>query len=179
MALGVVAVIVEDLFVDPSRRQFGAMPEMDPLTEDGALQEANLVAARVDVMTGDVGLLFDLRQALQLRTGNTAVLIARGVDRFEWGVPDPRDLPFVAHMVVRSSPTIDGSWFELELGCVRGSGLRLRARSAEFFVGVVPGLGAAPPDFVADGPELVRAEMPAWGSVFVPSHATFLDRHPG
>ncbi len=168
-------MIIEELFTDPTRRDYAAMPEMDPLTEEGALQEADLVAVKLDVMTASAGLLFDLRNALQLRLGNAALLIARGVDRFEWDVQDARDLPFVAHIVTGSTPAIAGCRFELTLGFVPDAGLSLRARGAEFFVGAVPDLGEAPPDFLEGSADLIRAEMPGWASVFVPGYATFLD----
>jgi len=175
VALGVDAVIVADLFSDPNRRSHAAMPEMDPLTEAGALQEADLVAVSFDVLTASAGLLFDLRNALQLQSGNAALLIARGVDRFAWDAQDLRDLPFVSHLVTGSSPSVDGCRFTLSLGMVPDAGLTLRARGAEFFVGDVPGLGEAPPDFFECSADLVRAEMPGWQSVFVPGYATFLD----
>lgn len=168
-------MIIEELFTDPSRRSYAAMPEMDPLTEEGALQEADLVAVKLDVMTASAGLLFDLRNALQLRSGNAALLIARGVDRFEWDVQDVRDVPFVSHLVTGSAPSVDGCLFELALGFVPDAGLTLRARGAEFFVGNVPALGEAPPDFLESSADLIRAEMPGWASVFVPGYATFLD----
>lgn len=171
-------MIIDGLFTDPSRRSYAAMPEMDPLTEEGALQEADLVAVRVDVMTASAGLLFDLRNALQLRSGNAALLIARGVDRVEWDVQDVRDLPFVSHLVTQSVPSIDDGRFALTLGLVPDAGLTLRARGAEFFVGDVPDLGDAPPDFLEGSPDLIRAEMPGWASVFVPGYATFLDPFP-
>jgi hypothetical protein len=68
---------IEDLFTDADRRRLTAQPEMDPLTEASALQEAQLLDVRVHALSSTVGLLFDLRTALQFMEGNTALLIAR------------------------------------------------------------------------------------------------------
>jgi hypothetical protein len=52
------------------------------------------------------------------------------------------------------------------------------ATSAEFFVGDIPGLPEAPPDFTEDDEETVAAGMPAWNAPFHPIWATFIDPHP-
>ncbi len=77
-------MIAADLFHDPNRRSYASMPEADALTENGALQEVALVDVRFDATSGFVGLLFDLRGAIQLRDASVALLIACGVSRFEW-----------------------------------------------------------------------------------------------
>src|SRR5918997_1688834 len=79
-----VAMRALDLFHDPRRRSYASMPEMDALTEPDALQEAALVDVRLSALDNSVGLLFDLRGALQLQDGDTAILIAREVTRMSW-----------------------------------------------------------------------------------------------
>jgi hypothetical protein len=59
-------------------------PDMDALTEAGALTEAQLLDVRVHALTSTVGLLFDLRTALQLRGPNTGIVGVRGVREFSW-----------------------------------------------------------------------------------------------
>ena len=54
-------------------------PEMDPLTEKDALQEARLNEVTFDAVRGRLGLLFDLRGALQLRMAYTGLLVLGGV----------------------------------------------------------------------------------------------------
>jgi hypothetical protein len=61
---------IEDLFRIPERRAFAAKPEIDPLTEDIALMESQLLDVRFEAVTSTAGLLFDLRGALQLRLAN-------------------------------------------------------------------------------------------------------------
>lgn len=168
------AVIVLDLFHDPDRRSYAAMPEMDALTEEGALQEAALVDVRFDVIELAVGLLFDLRVALQLREGNVGLVIARGVQHLEW-VRHHQRPGRIWHAVTGSVPDNRDGHFGLRLGLVPDAELRVAAQAAEFYVGDVPGLDEAPPDFVQDSDAVIRAGIPSWDSIFVPGFATFLD----
>ncbi len=167
-------MIPADLFQDPARRSHAAMPEMDALTEQGALQEAALVAARVDVLHSAVGLLFDLRGALQLRMGTVAVLIARKVERFEWST-NRRSDHAVWYAVMDSVPDTRSGRLLLRLAFAPHAELVVEAEAAEFYVGDMPGMDQAPPDFLEDSDEVIRAGMPSWESRFVPGFATFLD----
>ncbi len=163
-----------DLLDDPDRRSYAAMPEMDALTEAGALQEAALVDVCVDAVTCSVSLLFDLRGALQLREGSVAVLIARGVERFEWR-PCPGERGRVWHAVTASIPDNSAGRFRLRLGFVSSKELVVEAAAGEFYVGDMPGMDGAPPDFVDDDIATIRAGMPSWSAPFEPGWATFLD----
>jgi len=167
-------MIAADLFHDPERRSYASMPEADALTEQGALQEAALVDVRFDAMMASVGLLFDLRGAIQLRDAPVAILIARGVSSLEW-VGDHRRPGRVWYAVTGSVPDSRRGRFHLSLGFAPDAELRVEADAAEFYVGDMPGIDAAPPDFVEDDDRVIRARMPSWASVFVPIAATFLD----
>lgn len=170
----VVAVIAADLFHDPERRSYASMPEADALTEEGALQEAALVGVCFDATTASVGLLFDLRGAIQVRDASVAVLIARGVTRLDW-VNDHGRPGRIWHAVTGSIPDNADGRFSLLLGFAPDAELRLEAKAAEFYVGDMPGIEGAPPDFVEDDEETIRAGMPGWTWTFAPTAATFLD----
>jgi hypothetical protein len=66
----------------------------------------------------------------------------------------------------------------LDVLCTDGFSIKVSALSAEFFVGDVPGLSEAPPNFPEDDEETIVAGMPAWTSRFEPGWATFLDPAP-
>lgn len=170
-------MILEELVTDPDRRSYAAQPEMDPLTESGALQEAQLLDVRVQALTSTVALLFDLRTALQLRTGNTALLVAHAVREFEWSA-EPRSSSRTAWNVVASEPTSVERLFRLQLSFVPDALLRLVAASAEFYVGDVIGLDERPPNYVSDDDAMIRSGLAGWTSLFVPVHAVFLDPAP-
>jgi hypothetical protein len=168
-------VIIEELFTDPDRRAHGGRPDMDPLTDEDALEEASLMSVRFDVWTSTLGLLFDCRLAMNLWSGNTGVLIARGIDAFNWAIRSTQVHPFYNHEVGASRPAPDGDRWTLRLIVESGSELFVRARSAEFFAGDIPGFDDRQPDFGDDSPEYIRSEMQSWDKVFVPRAATFLD----
>jgi hypothetical protein len=168
---------IEDLLSDAERRRFAAQPEADPLTEPGALQEAQLLDVRVDAVTSTVRLLFDLRTSLQFMMGNTAVLVAHGVREFRW-LAEPRTTVRTAWNVVASEPSSRGRFFCLEVGFVPNAQLTLVAESAEFYLGDVVGLRDTPPDFGRDDESSIGAGLADWRSPFTPIHAVFLDAAP-
>lgn len=173
-------ITIEDLLLSDSRwREYASQPEMNPLTEDDALQEAQLLDVRFDALRSTVGLLFELRSALQLREANTGVLIARGVQELSWSAAGKRSTDRTAWTVGGSVISNADRLFRLELGMwpAPGAQLRLVAESAAFFAGDVPGLDRIP-DYVVDDEATIRANLAGWHSPFVPVHAVFLDPAP-
>jgi hypothetical protein len=164
------------LLPDPQLRRFAAKPEMDPLTEDDALQEAQLLDVRFDALRSTVGLLFELRLALQLREGNTGVLVGRGLRELSW-TAGSRSTHRTAWTVGGSLPRNESQLFGLQLGLWPNARLVLRAESASFFVGDVPGLDRIP-NYAEDDDATIRAHLASWESEFVPVHAVFLDPEP-
>ena len=55
---------IEELFRIPAGGALAVKPEMDPLTEDIALMESQLLDVRFEAVTSTVGLLFDLRYVM-------------------------------------------------------------------------------------------------------------------
>ena len=169
-------MIAADLFHDPERRRFGVMPESDPLTEPDALQEAVLVDVRFNSVVNSVGLLFDLRNALQFQAPDAmvAVLIARGLRSLSWPIElDGRPRSWMVALSSELDPS--AGTFRFRLGFVSQPWLTLESGGAEFFVGEMDGVDAAPPDYGEDDDVTVRLGMPSWESRFAPSAATFLD----
>lgn len=168
--------IADLLHPDPALREHAALPEMDPLTEEDALQEAQVLDVRFDALAGVAAVLFELRQALQLLEASTGVLVARGVRELAWLGPE-RPAGLTAWSVGSSVPTTEDGLFRLNLVMwpFPGARLRLVAESAAFFVGVTPGLPEAPPDYGAGDRRAIDAELPGWGSPFLPLRAVFLD----
>lgn len=166
---------IDELLRSPQRRDHAAMPETDALTEVDGLQEADLVDARLIVGEASLAVLFDLRTALQYRMANTAILVMRDVGQVNWICLEQRGPRRVAHYVMSSKPDVKESLFGLELVCLRGWRLSASAAYAEFFVGDVPDLPEAPPNFIEDDERTIVAGMPAWDSMFKPEWATFLD----
>jgi hypothetical protein len=161
---------------DPEARRFAAQPEMDPLTEEDALREAQLLEVRIDALRSSVSLLLELRMAIDLRTANTGILIAYGVRELTWS-PDPRMTDETAWNIVGSVPRCEDGLFRLALDFMPNAGLEIVTTSAAFFAGDVPGLDETPPDY-GDDDAKVRVELAGWKSEFLPIHAVFLDPAP-
>lgn len=142
-----------------------AEPEMNPLVENDALQEAQVLDLRFEPLTGTLGVIFELRQALQLREGSTGVLVLRGVQALAWD-GHVRDVRFAAWSVGSSVPSVRDDLFGLSLVMWPHPGARLDLASvgAEFYVGSVPGLSEAPPDY--GDPATTRSEIASWDSEY-------------
>src|SRR5689334_16205190 len=122
-------IIVEELLsAAPEWRRFASQPEMDPLTEEHALQEAQLLDVRIDTLRSTVGLLFELRLALQLREATTGILVAHGVREFSWSA-SPRSTTRTAWNIVASTPRCEGRLFRLSLQTSPRGRLELSAAS--------------------------------------------------
>lgn len=171
---------IDDLLnLDPNLRKHASLPEMDPLTEDDALQEAQVLDVRFHALAGVVGVLFELRQALQLQEANTGILVADGVRELTWSGPS-RDTDLTAWSVGSSVPSANGRLFSMNLVMWPhpGAHLSLTAESAAFFVGEVPGLSKTPTDYSDYDRALVVGEVASWESWFEPVSAVFLDSAP-
>ena len=89
---------------------------MDPLTEEDALQEAQVLDVRFNTVTDVVGILFELRQALKLQEANAGVLVAQGVRELTWSGPG-RETALTAWSVGSSVPRAKDRLFGLAWSC--------------------------------------------------------------
>jgi hypothetical protein len=157
----------------PWRRELGSKPEMDPLSESDALLEAQVLDVHVDALRASVAVLLEMRLALQLREGNTALLVARQVTDFVWRA-ERRATARTAWNVVGSEASVSGKSLELRIGLLPWGEMFLRAGSAAFYIGDVPGLVEIPDYGLASESEL-NLMIAHWDSEFVPLRAVFLE----
>ncbi len=164
------------LAMAPSLRGFPTMLEMNPMIEDDALQEAQILDVRFDALAGVMGVIFELRQALQLRDANTGVLVTRGVRELTWSGP-ARDTALTAWSVGSSIPHANERLFTLNLVMwpYPGARLSVMAESAAFFIGDVVGLSEAPPDYSGRDRVSVAGGVATWESQFELVGVSFLD----
>lgn len=149
-------------------------PEMDPITEKGALQEAQLVEVLYNAVRCRIGLLFDLRIALQLRMHNTGLLIFDGVASFSW-VSNSSGHAKIAWNVMDSVPDNRDGLVMHTLFMLPDAELHVSARSAVFFAGDVPNLGDRAPNYLKDTDEVVAAGTQSMRSPFKPSQRSMLE----
>jgi hypothetical protein len=174
-ALGVGEVItLDELLKSPDRGSHATEPETDALANLDALQEADLVDVRFDALSASLVLLLDLRTSLQYHLANTAVLALRGLAELHWTSHDGRGSRRMAHNVMSSKPGVEYGRVTLEVVCLNGWRLWATASAGEFYVGDIPGLSEAQPNFVTDDEKTILAGMPDWESPFIPKSATFL-----
>lgn len=155
-------MIIEDLLAGWEQLVFSEAPDVNPLTDEDALQEAQLLDVRFDAVRSSVGLLFELRNALQIRTANTGVLVAQEVTRLSWSAR-PRPTVRTAWSIIDSSPKHEDQVFDLRLTMFPSAQLELAARNASFYIGDVQGIGDAPPDY-GDKEDVIRVGLPGWSS---------------
>jgi hypothetical protein len=167
-----VVVVIAAEFLRTSRTTpFLADIESDPLRDEDALCEGGLLDFLFDPVRSRVGLLFDLRGALSFRRPTVGLLIARDVAEFAWR-GDGRSGPYW-QTIMQSRPSL-GSNFGFSLGMLSGANLSIRCVSAEFLVGVMPGVGDTPPNLGRDSEETIRDGFPNWGKSFTPSGGTMV-----
>jgi hypothetical protein len=151
----------------------GVSSDVNPLTEENALQEAQMLDIRFDAVRSSVGVLYDLRTALQLQTANTGVFVATKVRDVTWS-SEQRSPAHTAWNVISSVPNrVDGR-ITLSLMMYPQASLRVIAQSAVFYVVEVPGIGDAPPDYGAEE-HLIRNGLPTWRSEFRLVEAVYSD----
>jgi hypothetical protein len=167
-------ITVEDLIWASSRVLGTPGPDMDPLIENDALQEAQLLDLRVHALSSTAGLLFELRTALQFEYGNAAVLIVRGLQKSTWRATQ-RSGERTAWSVVGSEMHAGSGLVGLNVTFSPGSSIEIVGTSAEFYVLDVSGIGEAPPDYCADGEGSIRTGLPGWGCSFSLLQASYLE----
>jgi hypothetical protein len=168
-------MLLDDLFVgEVLANRLLPEPEMNPFREHDALRDAQILEVRLDAVRARVGILFEFRTALQLRGGNTAVLVADGVRSVAWEVIS-RDAGPMAWSIIESSATPSDGVLRLVLTVWPSGGLVLTAERAALTIGTIPSLPAAPPNYVTDDAATVRAETAQWTSTFAPVQAVFAE----
>lgn len=104
-------------------------------------------------------------------------LVAHRVREVTWSGPR-RDAPLTVWAVGSSVPRIEDGSFSLTLAMWSYPGvLSLTAESAAFFVGEVPGLAEAPPDYTGRDRTTIIGEIAGWQSAFEPVQAVFHEAH--
>ena len=79
-------MILEEFLTSDDRKRVSRAVEVDALRDRDALQDAALLDIRVSGVWSCAWLLLDCKGALNIRDGNTAVLVVHGLDELTWGV---------------------------------------------------------------------------------------------
>lgn len=140
-------------------------PGYDPLGAEDAFAEGQLVGFLMDVQESAFAALLDLRTAIQLRSTNVAVVVARHTVAVDW-TADRRLTPRTAWNVVRSIALTTPSSVMFELEFFPSAALRLEANRIECYLGTIEDLPKAPPD-LSGSRRVVERGTPRWSSEIV------------
>jgi hypothetical protein len=166
-------VKIRELLTSPTRLSLAASVETAHLLHEGMLEEAALFDIRLNAVDATAWLLFDCKGALQIRRGNTAIVVLRGVRSLEWNTPAlaPRMWQRVAGWRTRTEAGGERSLaLALEVAEVRAV-----FKAAEFLVGDVPGADDAPPDFADATDGEIAERLQSWESPIVNVMASFFE----
>ena len=165
---------IDEFLRSQERFDIQVPPETDPFLNEGALDEAYVLDIRFDALRSRAWILFDCRGALQVVTGNTAVLVVNEVQSFSW-INYEALKPRQQRSILTWRPSsVDGDW-TLRVGFAPSSVLLIAGSGGEFFVGDIPGGDEPPPNFMTATEEEMRAGLAGWSSEFRPINAAFRD----
>ena len=149
-----------DLLGTPALAELPA-PAVDPLSKTDLFAEAQLLDIRFDAVGQRLGILLELRVALQLRTSNTGVVVATDATEIVWSA-ERRTGP-VAWSVVSSAVVPADGDITVEFSFSPTARLRFRAKELSYYDVAVEGLAPAPGDYTAG--EIVTASWCSTGAV--------------
>ncbi|WP_185993053.1 hypothetical protein [Streptomyces sp. 130] len=155
---------VENLFTSQEFSSTSEAIDWDPFKEDDALEDAQLLDSRVCPTANRAALLFDMRTASYYPSGNSALLVVRGLRSFHWsGMPQSQKL--MAFTAVSSRPhEIANEGFRLELEFFPDGILSVSGERADFYLLEAHDLPEAPPSYPDLVLDQVRHGLPWWDS---------------
>ena len=141
-------------------------PPMNPLVEADALREAQVLDILISAAAGAAGVIFELRQALQLREANTGVLIVRGLRECSWSAASAVAGEMRAWGIESSTPqALPGSFrISLSMWPSPGATLTIASSSAEFYLVDIADLDSAPLDYSSNDLAAIRRRVARWDS---------------
>ncbi|WP_152990327.1 hypothetical protein [Sphaerimonospora mesophila] len=156
-------MLMEDLVRGDGWQVRAPAPVVDALSVRGALAGAQLIEVRMDMIRSFLWLLFDLRGAIDVPEGNTALIQVERVAKIAWsGVPAWHRW---AWMVGRWEPCISSEGWTLTSGFEIGGELAIKGRAARYLVGNIEGGDLPPPDFTESTDEEILAGFATWRSL--------------
>ncbi|MET7368006.1 hypothetical protein ABZS61_19550 [Streptomyces sp. NPDC005566] len=155
-------ITVEDLFVSQVYSQAPEAIGWDPLKEQDALHDTQLLDCRVSPTSNRAALLFDMRTASNYPTGNAALLVVTGLKSFSWsGAPQEHGLMAFSVMSSHPSANVDGGLL-LGLKFFPDGEHSVCGNRMDFYLLEAHGLPEAPPSYLGRSLDQVRRELPSW-----------------
>ncbi|MBL1079598.1 hypothetical protein JK358_34860 [Nocardia sp. 2] len=151
---------IESLLVDANNR-VPAQVQWNPLLVEDLLLEACVLDFRYVPQTSSVGVLLDLRTALQIDEGNTGLLIVENTLKMAISIDKPHGA--MVSTIVGSVPDTDTpATYGIEIACMPAAVITIAGQRALFHVGNVDGIGDAQP--MLEGEEFPTEGFQRWES---------------
>jgi hypothetical protein len=174
----------------------------NPLTEQGALNEAEFIDMRLSPQRSRVGAIFDIRWC-DFERSNTALVVLTGVGKVAWSNDVSRQHPWystrgywtptMSEFFPPITPNDEDMWAKdadapetaahlttmpavkkLPEYVLRFDRLALSGLAAQIYIGHIDGLDGAPPDMTERSDAEIIAGFPQWSSVMeVNEHYTY------
>ena len=137
----------------------------DPLTQPVALLETQFLGICVDSLRSRVGVILELRQALQPYPVNTAVLIGDGVSSVQWAAQRAaQDL--LAHPIVDWELREGANSLTGRAALASGASFTIATETFLFVLGSVPGLDGTVSDYSEHDALSIQGQVADWDSEF-------------
>jgi len=165
---------IEEFLRSPSRFGILTAPDMDPLAEAHALDEAFLLDIRFDAIRSTAWCIFDIRGALELQAGNTALLVATGVNYLRWDARTPIGKR-TAWTIMEWNATVASNRIKMWGGLEPWCDFEIAADRAEFYVGDVPSADAPAPEMAYANESTMIAGFANFSSQFNPVQSSMFN----
>ncbi|THG32927.1 hypothetical protein [Naasia lichenicola] len=165
---------IEEFLRSPSRFGIIARPDMDPLSEAHALDEASLIDIRFDAIRSTAWCIFDTRGALEITSGNTALIVATGVNYLRWDARTPIGKR-TAWTIMEWNATIASNRIKMWGGLEPWCDFEIAADRAEFYVGDVPSADEPAPEMAYANEASIDAGFASFSSQFRPLQASMFN----
>lgn len=157
---------LNDLFDwERERSDSGDSSQANPLAEQDALYESQILDVRYDAIRSVIGIIFEMRLADRIRDCSAALIVASEVSEFSWRQVDRNGLR-TAWTVLASRPRRNGDSVGMELLTSPDARLIFAARRASYYSLTMPGIDidSAPPDYSSGSITEVRNDLAHWQS---------------
>ncbi|WNZ09096.1 hypothetical protein [Streptomyces sp. 11x1] len=157
-------ILMDNIFTSQYYRPAAESVGWDPLKEPDALEDAQLLDCRVCPTVNRAALLFEMRTASYYPTGNSALLVVRGLRSFQWsGSPQRQKLMAFSVISSRPSHVVDGG-LRLDFQFFPDGDLSFGGECMEFYLLEVHGISEAPPSYPGNDLDQVCRDLPSWNS---------------
>ncbi|MDR1386709.1 MAG: hypothetical protein LBJ44_03790 [Propionibacteriaceae bacterium] len=161
-------IIRDTLSLSPESITFGETLIVDPSSDYCPFLEAQILSPLVDASSKEGGVLFDLRNAWEIRGHDTGVLVFNDLLELTWAKTALWPTDLVAHSVMGWDARVHIDSFVFRFFVDPSAVLAGRCGRAWFVAGHTRDVPGTPTDYTGETPHSIRGRIASWESEFVP-----------